>query len=175
MAEEDENKTTFFTGEGVYYYRKMPFGLKNARATYQRLVDKVFNDQIGRNLKAYIDDIVIKSTSEEDMLADINETFQSYQYGNLPHEGPKPIAVRPSMKLGQSSYDLKALPSSFSLPPFITSESIVTNESIQPSLLNFIKAFVLQLTVSESNHVLQIALQTALTSLKQSTLPVLVL
>ncbi|GJS06798.1 reverse transcriptase domain-containing protein [Tanacetum coccineum] len=101
MAEEDENKTTFFTGEGVYYYRKMPFGLKNARATYQRLVDKVFNDQIGRNLKAYIDDIVIKSTSEEDMLADINETFQSYQYGNLPHEGPKPIAVRPSMKLGQ--------------------------------------------------------------------------
>ncbi|GKD70040.1 reverse transcriptase domain-containing protein, partial [Tanacetum coccineum] len=76
MAEEDEDKTTFFVGEGVYCYRKMPFGLKNAGATYQRLVDKVFNDQIGRNIKAYVDDMVIKSTSEEDMLADIKETFQ---------------------------------------------------------------------------------------------------
>ncbi|GJR72996.1 reverse transcriptase domain-containing protein [Tanacetum coccineum] len=76
MAEEDEDKTSFFTGEGVYCYRKMPFGLKNTRAKYQRLVDKVFNDQIGRNIEAYIDDMVIKSTSEEDMLKDIKETFQ---------------------------------------------------------------------------------------------------
>nr|GEV32467.1 reverse transcriptase domain-containing protein [Tanacetum cinerariifolium] len=44
-------------GEGVYYYRKMPFGLKNTGVTYQRLVDKVFNDQIGRNLEAYVDDM----------------------------------------------------------------------------------------------------------------------
>ncbi|GKA15868.1 reverse transcriptase domain-containing protein [Tanacetum coccineum] len=57
--------------------------LKNARATYQRLVDKVFNDQIGRNLKAYVDDMVIKSISEEDMLADIKETFQRFQSINM--------------------------------------------------------------------------------------------
>ncbi|GJZ84336.1 reverse transcriptase domain-containing protein [Tanacetum coccineum] len=75
MAEGDEDKTTFFVGEGVFCYRKMPFGLKNAGATYQRLVDKVFHDQIGRNLEAYVDDMVIKSTSEEEMLADIKETF----------------------------------------------------------------------------------------------------
>ncbi|GKF10866.1 reverse transcriptase domain-containing protein, partial [Tanacetum coccineum] len=56
-----EDKTAFFTGEGVFCYRKMPFGLKNARATYQRLVDKVFHDQIRRNLEAYIDDMVIKN------------------------------------------------------------------------------------------------------------------
>ncbi|GKB31340.1 reverse transcriptase domain-containing protein [Tanacetum coccineum] len=78
MTEEDEDKTSFFAGEGVYCYRKMPFGFKNAGATYQRLVDKVFNDYIGRNLKAYIDDMVIKSTSEEDILADIKETFQRF-------------------------------------------------------------------------------------------------
>ncbi|GJV43222.1 reverse transcriptase domain-containing protein [Tanacetum coccineum] len=83
MAEEDEDKTTFFAGEGVYCYRKMPFGLKYAGATYQRLVDKVFNDQIGRNLEAYIDDMVIKSTSEEDMLADKKETFQRFQSINM--------------------------------------------------------------------------------------------
>ncbi|GKA70104.1 reverse transcriptase domain-containing protein [Tanacetum coccineum] len=76
MAEGDKDKTTFFAGEGVFCYRKMPFGLKNAGATYQRLVDKVFHDQIGRNLEAYVDDMVIKSTSEEDMLADIKETFE---------------------------------------------------------------------------------------------------
>ncbi|GKF18637.1 reverse transcriptase domain-containing protein, partial [Tanacetum coccineum] len=78
MAEEDEDKTTFFTGEGVYCYRKMPFGLKNTRETYQRLVDKVFTDQIGRNLEAYVDDMVNKGTSEEDMPTDIKETFQMF-------------------------------------------------------------------------------------------------
>ncbi|GKD10366.1 hypothetical protein Tco_1190051 [Tanacetum coccineum] len=57
MAEEDEDKTTFFAGQGTFCYQKMPFDLKNARATYHRLVDKVFNDQIGRNLEAYIDDM----------------------------------------------------------------------------------------------------------------------
>ncbi|GJT21766.1 reverse transcriptase domain-containing protein [Tanacetum coccineum] len=60
MAEGDADKMAFFAGEGVFCYRNMPFGLKNAGATYQRLVDKVFPDQIGRNLKAYVDDMVIK-------------------------------------------------------------------------------------------------------------------
>ncbi|GJT17566.1 reverse transcriptase domain-containing protein [Tanacetum coccineum] len=83
MAEEDEDKTSFFTREGVYCYRKMPFSLKNTRATYQRLVDKVFNNQIGRNLKAYVDDMVIKSTLEEDMLEDIKETFQRFRSINM--------------------------------------------------------------------------------------------
>ncbi|GJW52097.1 reverse transcriptase domain-containing protein [Tanacetum coccineum] len=83
MAEGDKDKTTFFAGEGVFCYRKMPFGLKNAGATYQRLVDKVFHDQIGRNLEAYVDDIVIKSTSEEDMLADIKETFERFRSINM--------------------------------------------------------------------------------------------
>nr|GEV68780.1 reverse transcriptase domain-containing protein [Tanacetum cinerariifolium] len=71
MAEEDEDKTTFFAGEGVYCYQKMPFGLKNVRATYQRLVDKVFSEQVGRNIEAYIDDMVIKSTSEEENCKDL--------------------------------------------------------------------------------------------------------
>ncbi|GJX59516.1 hypothetical protein Tco_0290906 [Tanacetum coccineum] len=75
MADEDEDKTTFFTGKGVFCYQKMPFSLKNAGATYQRLVDKVFKDQIGQNLEAYVDDIVIKSTFKESMLKDIQETF----------------------------------------------------------------------------------------------------
>ncbi|GKB13546.1 reverse transcriptase domain-containing protein [Tanacetum coccineum] len=83
MAEGDEDKTIFFTRKGVFCYRKMPFGLKNAGATYQRLVNKVFNDQIRRNLKAYVDGMVIKSVLEEDMLLDIQEIFDRLRSINM--------------------------------------------------------------------------------------------
>ena len=47
--------------QGFYSYKVMPFGLKNARATYQRLVNKMFNKQIGRNMEVYVDDMLVKS------------------------------------------------------------------------------------------------------------------
>ncbi|GJX63719.1 reverse transcriptase domain-containing protein [Tanacetum coccineum] len=75
MEESDEEKTTFHINQGVYCYRKMHFGLKNADATYQRLVDKAFDSQVGRNIEVYIDDLVIKSHTEAEMLRDIDETF----------------------------------------------------------------------------------------------------
>ncbi|GKD37172.1 reverse transcriptase domain-containing protein [Tanacetum coccineum] len=74
MAESDEEKTAFHT---VYCYIKMPFGLKNAGATYQRLVDKAFDTQVGRNIEVYIGDLVIKSHTEAEMLKDIEETFRT--------------------------------------------------------------------------------------------------
>nr|KAJ0225480.1 hypothetical protein LSAT_V11C100009930 [Lactuca sativa] len=55
----------------------MPFGLKNVGATYQRLMDKVFSDQIGRNIKVYIENMVIKSRNEEMLLQDVEETFKT--------------------------------------------------------------------------------------------------
>ncbi|GKE95399.1 hypothetical protein Tco_1580254 [Tanacetum coccineum] len=60
MSKEDEEKMAFYTDQGTYCYTKMPFDLKNAGATYQRLVDSPFQAQLGRNLKAYVDDMVIK-------------------------------------------------------------------------------------------------------------------
>nr|GEW83617.1 reverse transcriptase domain-containing protein [Tanacetum cinerariifolium] len=69
--------------KGVFCYQKMPFGLKNTGATYQRLVNKVFNDQIGRNLKVYVYDMGIKSASEEDMLMDIQKTFDRLRSINM--------------------------------------------------------------------------------------------
>ncbi|GKB24145.1 reverse transcriptase domain-containing protein [Tanacetum coccineum] len=83
MADGVEDKTAFFIEKGVLSYRKMPFGLKNARETYQRLVDKVFNEQIRRNLEAYVDDMVIKSAFEEDTLMDIQETFDRLRSINM--------------------------------------------------------------------------------------------
>ncbi|GKA62838.1 reverse transcriptase domain-containing protein [Tanacetum coccineum] len=74
MAESDEEKTAFHTSQGVYCYTKMPFGLKNAGTTYQQLVEKAFDSQIGRNIEVYVDDLVIKSYTEAEMLRDIGET-----------------------------------------------------------------------------------------------------
>ncbi|GJR61375.1 hypothetical protein Tco_1503537 [Tanacetum coccineum] len=72
---DDEDKTTFITSQGIFCYSKRRFGLKNARATYQRLVDKAFQKQIGRNLEVYVDDLVIKSRTEQDIMRDIEEIF----------------------------------------------------------------------------------------------------
>ncbi|GKD64852.1 reverse transcriptase domain-containing protein [Tanacetum coccineum] len=77
IAELDEEKTAFHTSQGVYCYTKMPFGLKNVGATYQRLVDKAFDSQVGRNIKVYVDDIVIESYTEAEMLRDMEETFRT--------------------------------------------------------------------------------------------------
>nr|GEW41663.1 hypothetical protein [Tanacetum cinerariifolium] len=75
LAEADEEKTAFHTGQGVYCYTKMPFGLKNAGATYHRLMEKAFEGQIGRNIEVYVDDLVVKSYTEAGMMRDIEETF----------------------------------------------------------------------------------------------------
>lgn len=71
----DEDKTAFITDTSNYCYRVMPFGLKNAGATYQRLMDKVFRDQIGKNMEIYVDDMVVKSTTFEQYLKDLVEIF----------------------------------------------------------------------------------------------------
>ena len=59
----------------------MPFGLKNAGATYQRLVNHMFRPQIGRNVEVYVDDMLVKSQNEEIHLDDLQETFDTlWQY-----------------------------------------------------------------------------------------------
>ena len=75
MAEEDQEKTSFITSQGLYCYKVMPFGLKNAGATYQRLINKMFSKQIGRNMEVYVDDMLIKSKEELAHLDDLKETF----------------------------------------------------------------------------------------------------
>ncbi|GJV30504.1 reverse transcriptase domain-containing protein [Tanacetum coccineum] len=83
MAKEDEEKTAFITSQGIYCYTKMPFGLRNAGATYQRLVDQAFHKQIGRNLEVYVDDLAIKSRTEDEIVRDIEETFKTLREINM--------------------------------------------------------------------------------------------
>lgn len=61
MAESDQEKMSFTTDRGLYCYTVMPFELKNAGATFQRLVNKMFQTQIGRNMEVYVDDMLVKS------------------------------------------------------------------------------------------------------------------
>ena len=75
MAPEDEERTAFITERGLYCYKVMPFGLKNTGATYQRLVNKIFQDQIGRNMEVYVDDMLVKSIEAEEHIKDLQEAF----------------------------------------------------------------------------------------------------
>ncbi|GJZ81631.1 reverse transcriptase domain-containing protein [Tanacetum coccineum] len=83
MAEEDEEKTAFITSQGIFCYSKMPFRLKNTGATYQRLVDKAFQKQIGRNLEVYVDDLVIKSRTKKEVIRDMEERFKTLREINM--------------------------------------------------------------------------------------------
>jgi hypothetical protein len=71
LAIDDEEKTTFIMPFGIFCYTKMAFELKNGGATYQKCVYTVLESQIGRNVEAYIDDIVVKSRKREDLLSDL--------------------------------------------------------------------------------------------------------
>ncbi|GJU62400.1 reverse transcriptase domain-containing protein [Tanacetum coccineum] len=82
-GKKDEEKTAFITSQGIFCYTKMPFGLRNAGATYQHLVDKAFHKQIGRNLEVYVDDLVIKSRMEDEIVRDMEETFQTLREINM--------------------------------------------------------------------------------------------
>ncbi|KAL0295094.1 UNVERIFIED_CONTAM: Retrovirus-related Pol polyprotein from transposon [Sesamum radiatum] len=75
LAQEDRKKVSFITSEGTFCYVAMPFGLKNAGATYQRLVDIIFRPQIGRNVEVYVDDMLVKSKKAEEHVEDLEETF----------------------------------------------------------------------------------------------------
>nr|GEW38594.1 hypothetical protein [Tanacetum cinerariifolium] len=77
LEEEDEEKTAFITSQGIFCYSKMSFGLKNIGATYQRLLDKAFQKQIGQNLEVYVDDLVIKSRTEQKDVQRLNEKLAS--------------------------------------------------------------------------------------------------
>ena len=61
MNPPDEDKITFTTGQKIYYYKVMPFRLKNVEATFQWMVNKVFKDLIGNTMAVYIDEMLVKS------------------------------------------------------------------------------------------------------------------
>ncbi|KAG7559356.1 Integrase catalytic core [Arabidopsis thaliana x Arabidopsis arenosa] len=76
MDPEDQEKTSFITDRGTYCYKVMPFGLKNAGATYQRLVNKMSHEHLGKTMEVYIDDMLVKSLKKEDHIKHLEECFE---------------------------------------------------------------------------------------------------
>ncbi|GKU87084.1 hypothetical protein SLEP1_g1535 [Rubroshorea leprosula] len=80
---DDQEKTAFYAGDAIYCYVMMPFGLKNAGATYQKLVQIIFKLQIGKNIEVYVDDMIVTSVRAEDHIDDLNETFQNLRRAQM--------------------------------------------------------------------------------------------
>ncbi|XP_050263915.1 uncharacterized protein LOC126708147 [Quercus robur] len=77
MDEVDQENTSFVTSQGLFCHKMMPFGLKNARAIYQRFVNHMFRPQIKRNVEVYVDDMLVKSQDEKGHLDNLQETFDT--------------------------------------------------------------------------------------------------
>nr|AAU90238.1 putative polyprotein [Oryza sativa Japonica Group] len=99
MAREDEEKTAFITPIGTYCYTTMPFGLKNAGPTFQRTTRISLGSQIGRNVEAYVDDLVVKTRNQETLLSDLAETFESLRSARIKLNPDKCVFGVPAGKL----------------------------------------------------------------------------
>nr|ABF96095.1 retrotransposon protein, putative, Ty3-gypsy subclass [Oryza sativa Japonica Group] len=99
MAREDEEKTAFITSFGVFCYVKMPFGLITAGNTFQRTVQGALSDQLGNNVEAYVDDIVVKTKKSDSLINDLRETFDNLRRYRLMINPEKCTFRVPSGKL----------------------------------------------------------------------------
>ncbi|XP_012833996.1 PREDICTED: uncharacterized protein LOC105954857 [Erythranthe guttata] len=101
LEERDQPAVSFITATGTYCYVVMPFGLKNAGATYQRLMDRMFRAQLGRNIEVYVDDMLVKSKKCSTHLADLAETFATLRlYGMKLNPAKCAFAVKAGKFLG---------------------------------------------------------------------------
>ncbi|GAA0184610.1 hypothetical protein LIER_31898 [Lithospermum erythrorhizon] len=76
MAPTDKELTAFITPKGVYYYKAMQFGLKNARETYQRAIQNIFDNMLHKNVECYVDDLVVKSLKRVNHPQDLRVVFE---------------------------------------------------------------------------------------------------
>ena len=76
MAAKDAEKTAFRTPIGNFYYTAMPFGLKNASATYQQTMTAIFHDMIHKEMEDYVDDIVVKSKTKAGYFQILEQVFE---------------------------------------------------------------------------------------------------
>ena len=76
LALDDQEKTSFVTPIGNYHYKVLPFGLKNTGSTYQKMMTKMFEAQMGKNIEVYIDDMVVKSKIVSEHIWDLTNIFK---------------------------------------------------------------------------------------------------
>ena len=99
MGIEDKEKTTFTIPFGVFCYVKMPFGLKNVSAMYQKCIQNCLQPQIGYIVEAYVDDIVVKSRTKDALIIRLKETFDNLMKYRMMLNPEKCMFGVPSGKL----------------------------------------------------------------------------
>ena len=99
MAESGQAATAFITPYGPFYFNTMPFGLKNAGPTYQRMIQTCLEKQIGKTLEAYVDDVVIKTRHVETLIDELRLTFDNLQTHDIKLNPKKCVFSVPSGKL----------------------------------------------------------------------------
>ena len=99
MYEPDEEHTSFITNRGLYCYKAMAFGLKNAKAIYQRLVNGMFKDLIGKSMEVYVDNMLVKSKTVGDHVEHLNQMFNI-----LPKYRMKVSLLKCTFKVGSSKF-----------------------------------------------------------------------
>ena len=117
MTPSDQEKTAFITPRRAYCYKVMPFGLKNAGATYQRMMTTMFGRQIRKTVEVYIDDMLVKSVKKEDHLAHLREVFEILRRDELRLNASKCLfGVRSGKFLGHiiSNREIEANPDQIS-------------------------------------------------------------
>ena len=99
MTLDDQEKTAFVTHVGNYHYKVMPFGLKNAGSTYQRMMTKMFEPQLGRSIEVYIDGIVVKSKVVSEHVEDLINIFEILREHKL-----RPNVSKCSFRVGSGKF-----------------------------------------------------------------------
>ena len=99
MGREDMEKTSFITPWGTYCYKVMPFGLKNARATYQHAITTLLHDLIHKEVEVYVDDMIVKSKDREEHIPAFQKFFERIQFYKLQLNPKKCTFVVTSGKL----------------------------------------------------------------------------
>ena len=99
MAESDQAATAFITPYGPLCFNTMPFGLKNAGATYQRMIQTCLANQIGKTVEAYVYDVVVKTKHVDSLIDDLKLTFDNLRTYDIKLNLEKCVFGVPAGKL----------------------------------------------------------------------------
>ena len=83
MDPQDKEKTAFITDDSIYEFNVMPFGLTNAPATFQRMMNRVFQRITGEYVVVYLDDVNVYSQNFNEHLVHLREVFERLQNARL--------------------------------------------------------------------------------------------
>ncbi|GAA0159681.1 hypothetical protein LIER_16399 [Lithospermum erythrorhizon] len=132
MLPEDKEKIAFITEYGLYCWRVMMFGLKNAGATYQRKVNTLFEAQIGYNMEIYVDDMLVKTKARREHLDNLKETFTRLRESMLKRKAEKcSFGVTSGKFLGYKSSDREIEPNKDKIKVLLEMNPLKSYKDIQ--------------------------------------------